>query len=238
MTALDVGIAAVMVFVGSAVQGLAGFGAGLLAIPVVAIFAPELVPGSMLMAISTVTVLGVRRESGAVDWGVVAWSMGGRVPGTLLGGLLLAAVSDTTLGLVISISVLIGVGLSLGGLRVAKTPATLISAGVISGIGATSAGIGGPPMALVLQHDEGPHVRATLSAMFMLLAPLSLATIALAGRLDGAQFVAGLALAPAAAGGFFASTSLRARVDRRGLRPLLLGLSSLAAIVLSIRTLA
>ncbi len=237
MSGLDLVLAAAMVFVGSAVQGLAGFGAGLLAIPVVALFAPELVPGSMLMAISTITVLGVRRERGDVQWGVVAWSMGGRIPGTVLGGLLLAAVSEATLGLLIAISVLVGVALSMSGATVAKSPATLLSAGVVSGVGATAAGIGGPPMALVLQHDDGPHVRATLSAMFMVLAPVSLVTIALAGRLDGGQFLAGLALAPAAAAGFFASSSLRGRVDRRGIRPLVLGLSTIAALVLLVRTL-
>jgi uncharacterized membrane protein YfcA len=237
MSVLELLGAAAMVFVGSAVQGLAGFGAGLLAIPVVALFAPELIPGSMLMAVSAITVLGVRREHGDIEWGVVAWSMGGRLPGTVLGGMLLAAVSDTTLELLISVSVLVGVGLSFGGIRVTKRPATLVSAGVVSGVGATAAGIGGPPMALVLQHDEGPNVRATLSAMFMLLAPVSLITIAVAGRLDGGQFLAGLALMPAAAGGFFASSPLRSRVDRRGIRPLVLGLSTLAALVLLVRTL-
>jgi hypothetical protein len=237
VNALELLAAAAMVFVGSAVQGLAGFGAGLLAIPVVALFAPELIPGSMLMAISAITVLGVRRERGDVEWGVVAWSMGGRIPGTLLGGLLLAAVSDRTLALLVAASVLVGVGLSFGGIRVTKSPTTLVSAGVVSGVGATAAGIGGPPMALVLQHDDGPHVRATLSAMFMLLAPISLLTIAIAGRLDGGQFLAGLALMPAAAAGFFASSSLRGRVDRRGIRPLVLALSTLAALVLLVRTL-
>jgi uncharacterized protein len=180
MNVVELLAAGAMVFIGSAVQGLAGFGAGLLAIPVVALFAPELVPGSMLMAITTITVLGVRRESGDVEWGVVAWSMGGRIPGTVLGGFLLAAVSETTLGLLIALSVLLGVVLSLVGARVRKTRATIVSAGLVSGVGATAAGIGGPPMALVLQHDDGPNVRATLSAMFMLLAPVSLITIALA----------------------------------------------------------
>lgn len=221
---------------GAAVQGLVGFGAGLLAVPIVALFAPWLVPGPMLLAVSVITLMGAGRERAEIDWPIVGWATLGRVPGTVLGSLLLAAVSGQTLGLIVAVSVLVGVGLSLVAPRIEVRPATVAVAGVASGIGAAAASIGGPPMALVLQHGEGPRVRATLSAMFVVLAPVSLTGIALAGHLDAGQLAAGLWLMAPAAFGFRLSSPLRHRIDATGLRPLVLGLSAAAGMVLLLRS--
>lgn len=222
--------------VGAVVQGLVGFGAGLLAVPVVALFAPWLVPGPMLIAVSAITLMGAGRERADIDWPIVGWATVGRVPGTVIGSVLLAAVSEGTLGVLVAISVLVGVALSLAAPTIDVRPLTIAVAGVASGVGAAAASIGGPPMALVLQHGEGPRVRATLSAMFVVLTPVSLTGIALAGRLDAGQLAAGSVLMVPAAIGFRVSSPLRHRVDASGVRPLVLALSALAGAVLLVRS--
>lgn len=230
--------AALVVALGASLQGVAGFGGNLVAIPLAALIDTDLVPGPILIAMIVVTVLTAVREHSDISWFVVRWATAGRLPGILAGAVLLGSVTDAALGVVIAIAVLIAVVVSTLGQRFEPSHRSLLGAGFLSGTSGTAAGIGGPPLALVLQHGSGPRVRATLAAYFTLLTPLTLAAIALAGHLTGDQIRSGLALIPAAAIGFAASSSLRPLVDRHGARPLVLTLSSASAVLLMFRSLS
>jgi uncharacterized membrane protein YfcA len=56
----------------------------------------------------------------------------------------------------------------------AVTPRRLMFAGFLSGFLGTSSGIGGPPMALLLQHQKVDQIRANLAAFFLMSSALSL----------------------------------------------------------------
>ncbi len=230
-------LAALVVAISSTVQASVGFGANLLAAPVLAILDPDLVPGPIFIASGALTLAMALRERDEVDRTVVGWATAGRVPGAIVGGLVLASATDRSIQLMVGITILVAVVLSTGIIRIPEHRATFFGAGTVSGFGATTASIGGPPLALALQHRDGPTLRATMSAFFVLGTLISLPAIALAGRLGPGEIGAGLALTPGALVGFVAAGPLRPRVDAGRVRPLVLGFATISAIALIVKTL-
>ena len=109
---------------------------------------------------------------------------------------------------------------------------TLVLAGVLSGVGGTTSGIGGPPMAVAYRNSGGPAIRSTLATFFAVGALLSLGSLAVVGEVDGPRLVAGLTLVPFVVVGYLASGWLRRRVSPVALRAAVLVLSGLSAVVL------
>jgi uncharacterized membrane protein YfcA len=232
----EIVVAAAAVFaVGSFVQASVGFGAHLLATPVLALLDPDLVPGPIFVAGTALVISTAARERSDIDWTAVGWGTVGRIPGAALGAVVLARVSDSALQLTVAIAILLAVVLSAGWLRVPANRPAIATAGSVSGFGATTAGIGGPPMALVLQTRPGPEFRSSMGAFFGLGTFITLPAIAAAGRLGQEEVVVGLAMLPGAALGFLASGPVRRFVDQGRLRPLILGLATLAALALIVR---
>ncbi|HKO34564.1 MAG TPA: TSUP family transporter, partial [Candidatus Limnocylindria bacterium] len=111
------GFAVIMiaVMVASCLQGSIGFGMGMLAAPVVAVIDPGLVPGTLIMLATLLTLMVVLREGTAIDVRGTGWALLGRVPGTIAGALLLAAIPERALAILIAAVVLVGVAVtSLG----------------------------------------------------------------------------------------------------------------------------
>lgn len=217
---------------GSVVQGLVGFGLNLLAAPLLALLEPSLVPVPLLLVASLTAVLAVAREHRHTEWRGVAWVMAGRVPGTAVGLLAVLALSARWFGVLVGLSVLACVALSLVSWRPSPTPLALLVAGVVSGATATSATIGGPPLALVYQNSEGPRIRATLGACFLLGSALAIAALAGAGRVGMEELRAAVVLVPFLLVGFALSGPARRWLDVRWLRPAVLGVSAGGAVLL------
>ena len=68
MTGMELALVVLVVTVASCLQGAIGFGLGLLAAPVVALFDPSLLPGSLILLATGVTVLGVVPDSPPTCW--------------------------------------------------------------------------------------------------------------------------------------------------------------------------
>jgi len=231
------GFAAVLVVVtvGAAVQGSVGFGANLLAAPVLAAIEPEALPTTLMVLILPLAVAMVRREHEGVDRGAVGWLMAGRVPGTVVGSLVVAAITADTLSVLAGAAVLVAVLTSVVAPRVPVTPATCVAAGVASGAMGTATSIGGPPLALLYQHQEGPVLRATLAATFALGTVLSLVGLALAGAVDPWQVALAGALLPGTLVGIGVSSRLAPRLDGAWLRPAVLAFAAVTATVVLVR---
>jgi len=231
-------IAGSAIFVGAIVQGTVGFGLGLLAAPVLTMTYTSLVPSTLLLVTIPLPLLSLLRERAHVDWRGVGWAMLGRLPGTLVGVLLVASLSATGVGVVVAVVVLGAVALSLSAWHPRPVPRALATAGAISGVTATVTAVGGPPMAIVYQHHEGREIRATLGAFFLIGATISAGALALAGHLDGGDARDALVLLPFMVAGFLVSGPLRAPLDRGWTRPAVLTLAAASALVLLVRSLA
>ncbi|UER54088.1 hypothetical protein HJG43_05475 [Kineosporiaceae bacterium SCSIO 59966] len=73
----------------------------------------------------------------------------------------------------------------------------LVGAGV-GGVGGTTAGIGGPPLAMLHSGASGPPIRATLAAFFVIGHLVSVGALAAASAVDVRALGTGALLLPAA----------------------------------------
>ena len=90
--------------------------------------------------------------------------------------------------------------------------------------------IGGPPVALLYQHDSGPTLRATLPRYFLAGGAITGVTLIAVGKLGREELLLSLVLVPGMLVGLLGSGWLAGHVDRRTARPFVLVLSVAAAV--------
>jgi uncharacterized membrane protein YfcA len=232
---IGLAIAFAVVLLGSAVQGAAGFGLGLIAAPILLLLDPRWVPGPLMAAGIGLTILVAYRERDDIDLVGMRFAFVGRTIGTVAAAVLLTSLSANAFDVIFGSLVLLAVGLSMLGMRISPTPGHAVSAGLLSGFMGTISSIGGPPLALLYQREGGPRLRATLSALFVTGAVISVAALAVIGRFGIVELWLTGFLVPAALLGFVVAGWLREAVDRAGVRPLVLALSAASATVVLIR---
>lgn len=231
LSAVEYLVTLAVVTVGAAVQGTLGFGSNLLAVPVLALFEPAAVPAATTMlALPLATGMAVA-ERGHVDWHGVGWLMVGRIPGTVVGAAIVAVVAASTLSVLAGAAVLVAVALSLVTTTVVVNRLTTVSAGLASGIMGTATSIGGPPLALLYQHHEGPVLRSTLAVTIGIGTVISLGGQAVAGAVHGWQLLLALSLLPGVATGLALGRVVSRRVDERWIRPTVLAFATGAALL-------
>lgn len=229
------------VAVGALVQGLLGFGLALLAVPVLAWLAPQTVPVGVLVAVMPLVVVAALREHAHLDWRGIGWALLGRVPGGAAGAVAVVLLPVRGLQLLVAATVGLAVVVAVvsdrrraavvapgAPLKVRRT--TLAAAGVLSGLGGTTSGIGGPPMAIAFRNSGGPVIRSTLAAFFVIGALLSLLSLAVAGEVTVDRLTAGLVLVPFVALGYLLSGPLRPRVRPGAVRVAVLAVSAASAL--------
>jgi uncharacterized membrane protein YfcA len=230
-------LAAVVVAFAALVQASVGFGYALLSAPLLALVAPEMVPGPVMVSSMIVSLASGVREHGSIDRHGVALALVGRVPGVVIGAAALAWLSTETMSIVFGAVVLFGVGLSVSGLRVALNTATLLVTGFLSGVMGTMTSIGGPPIALIYQHAEGPELRSTLNTYFALGSAMSIPALALAGHFGRVQLVDGMLLLPPTIVGFALSGFTRSWLDAGRTRAAVLGVATASALAVVVKAL-
>jgi hypothetical protein len=228
----EIVVITLVVAAGACIQGAVGFGLGLLAAPVLALYDTDLVPGPLLFVMVPFTLLVARRERSALDFRGIRWAFVGRVPGTIAGSLAVASLPEGGLAVLFGSLVLVAVALSVAGWTLHPTPGTLVTAGAASGFMGTATSIGGPPMALVYQRRSGPELRATLAAYFVVGASFSVLALAVVGEFGGRDVRLGLVLLPGMLAGYAVSGAAVKVLDRGYTRAAVLGFAALSSIVL------
>jgi uncharacterized membrane protein YfcA len=220
------------IFLASALQASIGFGIGLLAAPIVALVDPGLVPGTLIMIATVVTLIVVIRERQAIDLRGTGWALVGRVPGTIAGALLLAMLPHRALAILLAAVVLVGVVITSLGWVPTPRRRNVVLAGAASGMFGTATAIGGPPMALVWQRNTGARLRGTMGGFFLVGSVMSLCALAATGSIDGRTVWGFAVLIPAGVAGYLISHPLNRFLNPQRLRWLAIGVSTLGAVVL------
>jgi len=235
VSAVQLILAAAALAVGGTLQGAIGFGSMLVAAPILILIEPQLVPAPASVAATVLVALIAFRDRASVDRVGVAWVLAGRVPGTVAGGLVVAVLAQRHLEVAFGLILLVEVAISVRHPHLARTPAVLLGVGALSGVMGTTTSVGGPPLALVYQHEDGPTLRGTLNAIFLVGSILSLATLAAVGELGTREWQWGLAISPGIVVGFALSRHVIPHVDERSLRPAVLGIAALSAVAVLVR---
>ena len=231
MSWTEIAVVSVTVLVGSTMQGSIGFGMGLLASPILMLVDPRFVPAPVLLATLFLTSLLVVRERRGIDFSGLGWAVAGRFVGTGLGVTVLVALPEDRMTLLFGGLVLLGVGLSLSGLRLTPMRRVLVGAGALSGVMGTVASIGGPPMALLYQDAHGARLRGTMSGFFWIGTTVSLVALWTIGRFGSEELRLTLILIPAVLLGFLCSGRIARLVDRGYTRSAVLAVAALTGVL-------
>jgi uncharacterized protein len=230
-------IGSLAVFAGAIVQGSVGFGLGLVAAPVLTMLDHSLMPGAIQVVNMTLPLFTLAAEWRRVDWRGVGFAVLGRLPGSLIGAVIVVYISVYTLGIFVGAMVLLAVGLTARTISLPRNGATITGAGFLSGITGTATGIGGPPIALVYQSAKGPQIRATLAMFFFLSAAQSLVILAIVGHLPARALATGATLIVPMILGFLVSGPVRRYLDGGKVRMAVLAVATASAVTLIIQSL-
>ena len=238
LNAQEIAIGVGVVVIAAALQGSIGFGLAVLSVPILTVVNPVFTPIPTLILSLMVGIGTLLRERTDLDLEGLGWVITGRVPGAVLGAWVLSIATERVLGIVIGVIVLLAVAVLGSGISVKLSRASRVIAGMVSGFSGTSAGIGGPPIALLYGRQAGPVVRSTLGAIFTIGITINLAILTLLGVLTVTDIEVAVLLSPAVAVGFLISGRLRPHVDGERVRVGILVVSSIAALSLLVRSLA
>ena len=226
MTPLEFALLGGVILVAGCLQGSIGFGMGMLAAPFIALIDTTLLPVLVIMLAMVVTLVVVVMDRAALDLRGAGWARAGRVPG------LVTVMSTAVLSWTVAVVVLLGVVVSLRGWRPRVTRATQAVAGALSGLMGTTTSVGGAPMAIIWQGSEGPRLRGTMSAFFLIGSSLSLVALFLWGAVPTHALATAAWMAPFAVAGVVLSRFVNRFLNRRRTRAVALAASALGALML------
>lgn len=224
-----------VVLIAAFVQGSTGFGFALIVAPTLGLLAPHLMPVCLLLLMLPLNFLVAWRERDALDGRSSVSITLGRIVGTAGGLALMEVLSLQQLNALTGLATIVAASLTL--LLPAFTPArrALMSAGLITGVTETTTGIGGPPLALVYQHQPAAVIRSTLAACFLIGELLSLGMLWATGRSEWRHAAGALQLLPALIAGAMLSKFAHVHMNPRGLRFFVVAFSVTSGTVLLLR---
>lgn len=209
---LIVGLA---MFIGAIVQGSVGFGAVIVAFPLVVLVEPALLPQSIMLATFPLTVVVFLRNRANAVWPEVAALALTRLPGVALGVVIVEVLSPTTLAILGAGFILAAVAATAVAPPISRRSGTLAVAGLASGFFGTSVGIGGPPIGLLYQHDTGGTIRATVGTVGLIGVLTTVVGLSLGGAMSATDLRTGFALMPFGLAGALSARYLLRWADQR-----------------------
>ena len=229
------GIVYLILFCASTVQGSVGFGFGLIAAPLLLLIQPQLLPGPLIVAALSLTLIMSVRGRRLVAYPLIPWLLLGFFPGLWLGAWLLQILSPRQTSLLFGSLILAAVAISCLGWRPQPKPLTLIPAGLFSALLSITTTMGGPPVALALQTLPGARFRHTLALYFTLAALLTLFALATIQWVGEREIFLGLALIPPVFLGIKVSGYFSRWLDQGRTRATILIVAALAGLMVTLR---
>jgi uncharacterized membrane protein YfcA len=220
---------------GAGLQGAIGYGMALVSGPILLLIDPRLMPGPFLVSSTFLSILVILRERKEMRLGSLGWAIAGRMVGATLAASLLAVLASSTINLSFAFIILFGVALSLIGWKLSPTRVNLLVAGTLSGVMGTIAGIGGPPMALIYQHETSARLRAHLTIFFVFGTLISILSLIPVQKFGMTELGLSLNLLPGTLIGFILSSWLAPRLNSKHTRAIVLGVAVFSAVVVILK---
>ncbi|MFT5720621.1 MAG: putative membrane protein YfcA [Motiliproteus sp.] len=230
-------LACSIILISALVQTAIGFGMALIAVPFLILIDPLMVPAPVVMIALVQLAISAWVHKADIQWRPVLMATIARVPGTVLAIWLMSSSGIEGIKLFIACSVFVAVAISLLKIQAQPSIRNHLIAGFFSGLGGTTTGIGGPPMALLYQHQHGDLVRANLSAFFVIGSLISLIGMAIGGFITTQSWVYFLYFLPATLIGVWLGLKVKHLLKPEFMRPAILILCSCSAVVLFLQTL-
>jgi uncharacterized protein len=203
---------------GGLAQGTVGFGAAFATVPALALTAPELLPGTMLVAVLPLTAAMAVLERAGIDRPATRRLLVARVPGIAIGTAIVVVADVRWLTLLVGVVLLMAVAAAGSGWQLSVTPGREWAAGAISGVTGAATALGGPPLAILYRGRDPAVTRPTLAVVWAVGIAMTLASLALVGSLTTIQVVLGAGLSAAVLGGLVAGRQVVARVSAGTIR--------------------
>jgi uncharacterized membrane protein YfcA len=229
-----------LALIGSSVQGSLGFGLGMLTSPLFAMIDHSFVPVAMMLAVVPLTFGVAIRDRAHIDASGFKWAILGRFPGVFIGLVALRAMNEDLLAYAVAssvaVAVIISVVTSRRGQVVPTNATTLTSAGFASGFMGTVTSIGGPPMALVYKDGDPRTVRATIAAFFSIGVVITVTGFVLSGEIGRHELALTAVILPGVVAGLPLSSVLARHMSAAVMRPLILVMCAVSALLLVLQT--
>lgn len=221
---------------GAAAQASIGLGLNLFAVPILALIDPVFVPGPVLVHSFLVASAASYRLRSDINRAELGIASAGLLAGTAAAALLLTQLDPARLPRLFGLLVLAAVALTAAGYRIALTRRSIVAASATAGIMGTVAGVHGPPIALLYQHEKPERVRSALLPFFAVANFISLVALAAIGMLGWRQIEASVLLLPGLAVGFISAPFLIRLMSARTIRACILAISAISGLALVLRT--
>ena len=214
-------IALIVVIAGSALQSMSGLGLAVIASPILVLMNPNFLPAPILALGCILSLLSCIRYRHQLHFGNIRLALLGRIPGSIIGIVLLAAMPQLLFSICFSVFIMLSVLLSYRGISISHCSRNLLFAGFCSGLMGTTTSVGGPPIALVYQNSKLSTARAELGLFFLVGTLMSLILLSASGNINTQQLQLTLPLIPAVFVGFGLSLWLERYFKQAFLKPLI-----------------
>ncbi|TDP40528.1 hypothetical protein DEU29_10172 [Idiomarina aquatica] len=240
--AMDIIFAGLVLFFATTLQGISGFGSGLVAVPILALWFPLtlLTPALSVINIFVAALIYWKNRHAArpSQW---KWLIIAGVVASLIAGSLLVSINEQWLKLCLGI-VIIAVALIIASgrqLPTAEHTPGYITIGTGSGILNGLMTLGGPPIVLFLANARLPKTqfRATLSLFFLCIALANVLNFSRQGLYTETHLGLIAVLLPCAIIGAALGQRLQHHVSEYRFRQLTIGLMLLSGIIVSLQSL-
>ena len=236
LTNAGIAVVTVIILLGSLVQGSLGFGAALIALPVLVFIDPVFAPGPLMALGFLMGFMILARDRSELDFRGVKIAWPGQIIGIVIAINFLRLIPKDQMSLIFGIALLAAVILTSSKFCVRITPISLFLTGILSGFMGTSSALGGAPMGILYQHAPGKRLRSTVACLLMVGSGSVLVALFVTGQFGRAEWWATLILLPGSLAGFALSWPVARYLDAGLLRTVVLVFAGIGGVVLVARS--
>ena len=229
---IDILIVNLILFAGAFVQGIIGYGLGILSVPLVFLVMPVMIPAPMIFNSIFLCLIIAHHNRNYIESAILKWPIGGALIGTATAATVLVSVEERTFALLFSSMLLILISLSFLKRKMPINPVSGVIVGFFSAMSGTITAIGGPPIALLWQNLKPQTIRANMSVFFIASSIIALTALFMIGKFGWTEIKLSLFTLPGVFVGFYSSKLIANHIPAHLIRYGILLMSTISSLIL------